>query len=510
MGGETSGPSAPSASGPGRLRRLTRTQFANSLRDLLPGGADVALTDLEPDDQRDGFASVGATYAATSPGGVEKYEAAARAALEAVFADSARRASLFGCTPSAADDACAKTFVSGFGKRAWRRPLSPAEVERWTAVAKAVGASFSDPARGLQHAALGLLTSPHFLYRVELGEEDNGRYRYNAWELASRLSYLFWNTTPDVELLDAAGGGELGSPEGLRKQVTRLLGSDRAKSGIATFASELFALEDLAMVPKDDERATPALREAMAGEVRRMFETRLDPAADLTELFDTTKAFANADLAKIYGIAGVTGSELQPVTLPAGPRAGLLGTGAFLTLHSKDALTSPTSRGLFVREALLCQKVPDPPDGVDTTIKDPPAGVVLTRRELLEGHRTNPSCATCHALFDPIGYAFEAFDWVGAQRDKDSGKAIDTTGLLDGKPFKDARELGGLLRASPDTASCLVRNFFRFASGHREAAGDEADLKAWNAELSRSGNKLVPFLTALASGDTFRNVSPAP
>jgi hypothetical protein len=508
-GGSTGGGSStPAASGPGRLRRLTRAQFANSLRDLLPGGADVALGDLEPDDQRDGFASVGATYAATSPGGVEKYEAAVRAALEPIFADSARRASLFGCSPT--DDSCAQAFISGFGKRAWRRPLTPAEVSRYAAVAKTVGTSFGDPARGLQHAALGLLTSPHFLYRVEIGEEAGGRFRYNAWELASRLSFLFWNTTPDAELLTAAESGQLGSTDGVRKQVTRLLGSERAKSGIATFASELFALDDLLMVPKDDERATPSLREAMAAEVRKLFESRLDPGAELTALFDTDKVFANAELAKIYGLAGVTGTDLQAVTLPAGARAGLLGTGAFLTLHSKDALTSPTSRGLFVREALLCQKVPDPPDGVDTTIKDPPAGVVLTRREMLEGHRTNPSCAGCHALFDPIGYAFESFDWVGASRDKDNGKAIDTTGALDGKAFKDARELGTLLRGHPETAKCLVRNFFRFASGHREAQGDEADIAAWTTELGASGNKLVPFLTALAAGESFRNVSPAP
>ena len=508
-----SNPSAPGASGPGRLRRLTRTQFANTLRDLLPGGANVSLGDLEPDDERDGFASVGATYAATSPNGVEKYETAARAALDAIFADPARRGSLLGCEPggSAVDEGCAKSFVSGFGRRAWRRPLTAVEVERYTALAKTVGTSFGEGAKGLQHAALGLLTSPNFLYRVEIGEAGaGGRFHYTGYELASRLSYLLWNTTPDVELLAAAEAGKLDAADGLREQVTRLLGSDRAKAGIATFAGELFQLDDLAMVPKDDPRATPSLRDAMAGEIRRRFESRLDPTADLTELFDTNQVFVNAELAAIYGISGVTGSDLRPATLPAGPRAGLLGSGAFLTLHSKDAATSPTARGVFVREGLLCQKVPDPPDGVDTTIKDPPAGVVLTRRELLEGHRSNPMCATCHAVFDPLGYAFEAFDWVGAERDKDNGKAIDTTGQIDGKTFKDARELGTILRGMPEVTTCLVRNFFRFAAGHKEAAGDEASIAAWEGELGKASNHLVPFLAALASSDGFRFVSPAP
>ena len=516
-GGSTpGGGSVPgaAASGPGRLRRLTRAQFVNTLRDLLPGGATVALGDLEPDDQREGFASIGASYAATSPNGVEKYETAARAALDAVFADPARRASLFGCTPAAADDDCARSFITGFGRRTWRRPLSSTEVERYLRLSRTVGTSFGDPIKGLQHAALGLLTSPNFLYRVEIGEAaGTGSYRYNGWELASRLSYLLWNTTPDAELLTAAESGSLGGSNGaagLRQQVARLLASDRAKSGISTFASELFALDDIAMVPKDDERATPALRDAMAAEIRRMFESRLDPEADMLELFDSNKVFVNADLAKIYGLSGITGSDLQPATLPAGPRAGLLGTAGFLTLHSKDQATSPTSRGLFVREGILCTKVPDPPDGVDTTIKDPPAGVVMTRRELLEGHRSNPMCATCHAVFDPIGYAFESFDWVGAARDQDMGKPVDTSGEIDGQRFGNARELGAILRKLPATSQCLVRNFFRFASGHSETPADQASLDAWQAEFGQSGNKLVPFLAALASSDAFRLVSAAP
>lgn len=513
--GATNTPAAPLTSGPGRLRRLTRAQFENTLRDLLGNSTfQVAAGDVDPDDTRDGFASIGATYAAISPTGVEQYETVVRAALDGIFADPARKTAFLGCAPAgAADLACARTFINGFGRRAWRRPLTPAELDRHTKVAMTVGASFNDASQGLLHVALGLLTSPNFLYRVELGEPAPGmasRYRYSAWEMASRLSYLFWNTTPDADLLAAAESGALATPAGLKAQVTRLIASDRARGGISAFGSELFDLPSAAAVPKDDMRATPALRAAMQLEVKRLFESRMDPGADLMELFDTSKTFVNADLAAIYGIGGVTGADLVPVTWPAGPRAGLLGTAAFLTIHSKDAATSPTSRGVFVNENILCRDVPAPPDNVDTTIKDPPPGVVQTTRERLDGHRSNPQCAACHAQFDPIGYAFESFDWVGALRDKDQGKPVDTTGNINGMAFKDARELAGILRQLPETRTCLVRNFFRYSAGHVETPANDADIKAWDAAMSGSGNKLTAFLAEIAASDAFRFVSPTP
>jgi hypothetical protein len=507
---------AAASSGPGRLRRLTRAQFENTLRDLLGNPAlAVATGDLDPDDTRDGFASIGATYAAISPTGVEQYETVVRSALDGIFADPARRAAFLGCAPAGvADQACARTFINGFGRRAWRRPLTTAEVDRHTRIAMTVGTSFNDPGQGLLHVALSLLTSPNFLYRVELGEPvpgKSGQFRYSPWEMASRLSYLFWNTTPDADLLAAAESGALGTPAGVKTQVTRLLASERARGGISAFGSELFDLPSAAAVPKDDPRATPALRAAMQLEVKRLFESRMDPGADLLSLFDTTDTFVNADLAALYGLTGVTGSDLVATALPAaGPRAGLLGTAAFLTIHSKDAATSPTSRGVFVNENILCRVIPAAPDNVDTTIKDPPPGMVLTTRERLEGHRSNPQCAACHAQFDPIGYAFEAFDWVGAARDKDQGKPVDTSGNLDGKPFKDARELAGLLRQLPDTRTCLVRNFFRYSAGHVETPANEADIKAWDAVMSGSGNKLTSFLAEIAASDAFRLVSATP
>jgi hypothetical protein len=505
-------PAAPAAAG--RLRLLTRSQLVNSLHDLL---GDVTVSATEADTVAAGFASVGATYTTISPRGVEQYEAAVLGALTPLFADPARRATILGCTPSGVDDqTCVRRFVTDFGRRAWRRPLTNAEVDRYTQLALGAAGTLKDVNAALMHTTSALLASPNFLYRVELGQPDSsagGRYRYTNWEMASRISYLLWNTTPDSGLLTAAEDGKLVTADGVRAEVMRLLSSPRARSGFAgAFGRELMGLDALAEdTPKNDPRFTPTLKAAMAAELNHMFESRLDANADLLDLFDSTTAFANAELATIYGITGITGTTSVTAPLPAGvPRAGLLGTAAFLTLQSKQDATSPTARGKFVREAILCGEVPDPPDNLDTTLKDPPAGLKPTLREHMEMHRANPACASCHTLMDPLGYAFESFDWLGAVRDKDNGKPVDTTGELEGTAFKDAREFVTALRKLPATQDCLLRNIFRYASGHKETASDTAELSTWKTKFDASGHQLVAFLADIAAGDGFRTVSPAP
>jgi hypothetical protein len=504
-------PAAPASSG--RLRLLTRAQIENSLHDLL---GDVTVGTTESDTVAAGFASVGATYTTISPRGVEQYESAVLGALGPLFADAGRRSQILGCTPTGTDDkTCVQRFVTDFGRRAWRRPLTSAEVDRYTQLAMSAAATLKDVNAALMHTTSALLTSPNFLYRVELGVADSsagGRYRYSNWEMASRISYLLWNTTPDTGLLTAAEDGKLVTPDGVRGEVMRLLASPRARSGFAgTFGRELMGLDDLASTPKDDPRFTPTLKTAMTVELNRMFESRLDAKADFLDLFDSSGAFVNAELAAIYGITGVTGTTQVEATLPAGvPRAGILGTAAFLTLQSKQDATSPTARGKFIREAVLCGEVPDPPDNIDTTLKDPPAGLKPTLREHMDMHRSNPACASCHSLMDPLGYAFESFDWLGAARDKDNGKPVDTTGDLEGTKFKDAKEFVVALRKLPGTQDCLVRNIFRYASGHKETDGDATELALWKSKFEATGHQLVAFLADVAASDGFRTVSPAP
>ncbi len=413
------------------------------------------------------------------------------------------------------DQACLRGFLGAFGQRAWRRPLADAEVDRYARLAVDIGTSYGDRMTGVLHALSGLLASPKFLYRAEIGKPDPaaaGRFRFDGWELASRLSYFLWDSGPDAVLFEAARSGALDRPEGVRAQAERLLASPRAAVGLARFGRELMELDKLAESPKPDPRYTPTLQAAMVREIAGLFESRLKPGADLLALLDGEKTFADAELARLYGVAGVTGTSPVEVDLPRTfPRVGVLGTAAFLALTSPQTETSPTSRGVFVNERILCRHVPEPPDNVDTNLPDPPPGAVLTKRERLDGHRGNPACAGCHALFDPIGYAFEHFDWVGGYRTKEpNGKPVDSSGSFEGRAFQNARELAGILRALPDTRSCLVRTLFRVATGHRETDADEPSIAGWDRALGDAGGDLGRVMPELLASDGFRFASPTP
>jgi hypothetical protein len=508
-GGSTTPPGDPPPTGAttaGRLRRLTGAQFRNTVRDLL--GADVTVGDLEPDSLREGFASIGATYNTISARGIEQYDTAVQAVAHTVFADPARRALVLGCQPAGSElERCVRSYLTSFGRRAWRRPLTTEELDDYTKVTLDAAQLLGDANQALEQITGALLTSPHFLYRVELGTPDTGgHYRYSGWELASRMSYFTWNSMPDDELLAAAQAGKLETAEGLRAQAGRLLQSPRARTGFSGgFGRELLWLDALDDAPKNDPRFTPALRTAMETEALRLFESRLDPGSDLMELFVSTKTFVDAGLAGLYGLPKPAGTA--DAQLPAGgPRAGLLGTAAFLSIYSAQDRTSPTARGVFVREKLLCQPMPTPPDNVNITL--PPGN--LTTRQRLEQHRMNDGCRGCHDVFDPVGFAFEDFDWIGAHRDQEGGVPVDTSGNLDDFKFANARELGRHLREMPEVRDCLLENLFRTLNGHLETDADRGTLAAWKTAFERTNRSLPAFVAEVVAQDGFRAVSNAP
>ena len=335
-GPEPGGP--PTTGGPvvaaaGRLRLLTRPQLENSLRDLL---GPIELPPTQQDAATHGFASVSASAVKLTDSGVEQFHGAIRTVLNKLVADPARRGGLTGeCVPaSAGDEACFRKLISGFGRRAWRRPLEQPETDRYTKLAvSAAGALGNDVNQGLIYGFAGLLASPNFLYRVEIGQPDPGagnRYRYSGHELASRMSYFLTGSTPDNELLSAADSGALARADGVRAQVSRLLGSPRGREGLRSYVREFMNLDDFLTRANADEdpRYTASLRAAMAEEVVRLFQSRLDPGSDVMGLFDTGSSFVNAELAAIYGIPGVSGTDLVPVTFPAAASpAGSAGHG---------------------------------------------------------------------------------------------------------------------------------------------------------------------------------------
>jgi hypothetical protein len=505
----------PPGIGPGRMRRLTRPELENSIRDLL---GPALLPKTEQDSLKDGFTSVGATYIVTTDDGVEQYHDALKAVAHDVFSDATLRAKVSGCSPtSVTDTACVRTFAQTFGRRAWRRPIASAEADRYTELGRSAAEALGDPHAALQYVALGMLESPNFLYRVEIGEPDpaqGGRYRYSGYETASRLSFLLWNTTPDDTLLSAADAGTLDTAQGIRDQTARLLGNaERARAGIGNYARELMELESFLTKAGDDPRYTDTLRAGMAAEVTRLFEDRLDPTADALDIFDTTRTFVNGELAALYGIPGITGPDGKVATLPSNiPRAGLLGTGLFLAKTSKIDIheTSLTARGVFINEQILCRDVPPPPDNVDTTLHPKP-DKPETKRQMMEEHRTNAFCASCHGSFDPLGDAFEDFDWIGAHRTAEpNGLKVDTTGTFDGFAYANSKELVAHLRTLPEVQACFLNHIFRYANGHKETKSDKSVLDDWNTRFTNANHNLPSFLADIAASDEFRYVSVAP
>lgn len=509
----------------GVLRRLTAQQYASSVSDLL--GPRITVPAVEADAaSEDEFTltSVAASSVVTSPRAVDQFDAAARALAQQVFADPAGRAAFAGCTPASGTDPCVRRFLTTFGRRAWRRNLTDEELGRYAAAVAATAQNSGDPWRGLEVATAALLASPHFLYRVELGVPAGGapgtRRVLTDDELATRLSYTLWDTTPDVALLDAAGRGDLlKRPEVLRANVERLLGSPRARAPLLAFFSEWLGTagldkNGLIKEPTAYPAATKTLARAMYQEIEALVADLVFDArgADLLSLYDTRRTFVTAELARLYGLpdgAVPAGDRPAPVTLPDGARGGFLTSGAFLALNARASSTSPTLRGMFLRERLLCRPVPAPPDNVDTTLPPPAPGKVETMRERLTRHMADPTCAACHRVLDPPGLALENFDALGRFRATDSGRPLDVSGDLEGQPFDGPQGLAALMRASPDAAACFRRQLVQYLTGsHDHGAADSmaAELAgAWKA----AGGQLRPFLVDLASGELFRTVEVA-
>lgn len=499
-----------SPSGPTGLRLLTPTQYRNSVIDVLGDVAAPAVGQWR--------SSLAAAQGGVAAAGVEDYEAAALTVTAAVFGDPEARVGLTGCTPAAsAGDPCVAQVITMLGRRAWRRPLTADEVARYAEVAASVAALLGgDPWLGLQYAVAGLLQSPNFVYRVELGtpvSPDDPLYvRLDGYELASRLSYLVWNTTPDDALLDAAAAGELDGEAGIGVQVDRLFASPRAQDGVIQLFVDMYDLDALLSLQKDAlllPAFTPTIGPAMRAEMVHVIADTVLVQRDYRRLFDTVTGFVDAELAAHYGVEAPPGGEFAPVSLPD-TRGGLLTLAGFLAINSGEASTSPTKRGLTARRVLMCQTVPPPPPGVEAELPEPGDDEHKTKREQLEAHVNDPTCASCHQFTDPIGLALEHFDALGGFRATDQGLTIDPSGELDGRAFADAVELGGLVAEHPAIGYCVVRNLYRYATGHIEQADEEPMITLLVTALTENGHDLSTAVDALARSEGFRHATLSP
>lgn len=494
------------------LKRLTTQQYLHSVHDLF--GAGVVVTEsLEPDTEVNGLYAVGSSVATVSAWGVEQYESAAFSIATQAMADTTIRGSLVPCEPaSVVDDACARTALTTLGRRVWRRPLTEGELDALVAISGTAATTVGTFEDGLVYGIAGLLQSPNFLYRVELGEPDPADStvrRYTDWEMATRLSYTLWDTTPDDTLLDAAAAGELTTDEGLAAQVDRMIADERTRQGLENFFSEMFSLYDL-----DDLNKDPTVYVHMSDEVgvSAREQTLLDldtlvfeEDGDYRTLLTGTSTHLDRKLAAIYDVPAPAREGFGETTLPTeGGRRGLLGQVSFLALAAHPTATSPTRRGMFVREVLLCQDVPPPPANLNTSIPEPSAESV-TMRDRLEIHLQDEYCASCHRLTDYIGLGLENFDGLGSWRDTEGGETIDASGDLDGVAFKDAWELASVIGQHPNIGPCLTRTLYQYSHARAYDGEVDGDMVDWHAEgFDENGFRVLPLLRDLVTGPAFR------
>ena len=511
----TAAPAPPP--GPLAMRRLTEAQYRASIADVL--GADLAIAGrFEPDNRRDGLLAVGASFVSVTGAGFEQYDALARGIAEQALAAGHRQA-LMPCVPAGqVDDACVAEFVRTIGGRLLRRPLHEAEVAPRVALAAAGAAALGDFHAGLERALASLLLSPEFLFRVEEGEADPeraDRQRLSSATMAARLSYLLWNTTPDDELLAAAANDELIDDDGLTRQVDRLLASPRLADAVRALFSDLYGFEEIEQgLVRKDPALFPAFSQALidAGReqtLRVIVDHLLDHDGDYRELFTTRTAFMTRSLGLLYQVPVPLPSGWASYEFPAdGPRAGLLTHVSLLALRSHPGRSSPTLRGKFVREVLLCQDVPPPPGDIDFSEFAEEGGENRrTARDRLTVHVANEVCAGCHSLMDPIGLAFEQLDGIGVYRESENGATIDPSGQLDGEAFADARGLGEVLARHPGLGPCFVDGLYRYAVGRDLVPGERELVAELSARFERDGYRLRDMLRAIALSDAFRSAS---
>jgi hypothetical protein len=411
--------------------------------------------------------------------------------------------------------ACARESLRRFVRRAFRRPPTAAELaelERFFEQARAEG----DPIEaGLRLALTAALLSPHFLFRVELDAEPTSLvpHRLGDFELATRLSYFLWSSTPDDELLALAEAGVLQRDEVLKKQVGRMLADPRAESLLDSFAAQWLALRaldtaapDPVRYPAFSEPLRAALREETRRYLREFFPLVGSRELGLRELPSAPFTFVDRDLARYYGLTSPgSAGGFEQVALEATPRRGLLTQGSVLLMTSYPDRTSPVRRGKWVLEQLLCAPPPPPPPDVIGSFGEGRGKGTLRQR--LEEHRSRPECAGCHRLMDPIGFAFERFDAIGRLRGTDSGMAIDDSGELpDGQRFAGAAELSGVLSRDPRFVRCTVEKLMTYALGRApEPAVDAQRLEALYAALEPEGSTLRTLIERLVLDEAFRS-----
>jgi hypothetical protein len=504
------------SSAPTPLLLLTRAQYLSTLGSLFGSvvpNLDSALGASDSTQITDGeVATFGLVQANIDLTTLTSYQTAAEVVAAAVVASSATLATLVPCATGAAKRDCAATFVSAFGTRAYRAPLTdPADIARHMTLYDA-GAKVSD-AHGIELVLRGILQSPRFLYRVEVGSGQAGpsAVHLSDYEVAARLSYVLWGAPPDAALTQAAASGALETSAQVSAQLTRMIQDPKGQGLLRGFLESMIELPGLPSAVKDptvypEWSSVATLPASMQGQADAFFgDVLANQGGTLSALLTSSTVFVNKDLAGYYGTTG--GDTFQSLALPAGKASGLLTLPAFLTLMAKPNEPWPIYRGEFVRETLLCQQLPPPPPNVP---KPPPVEAGVSIRQQLSEHETNPACSGCHLMMDPIGFGFDNYDGLGRLQTMDGNQPIDVSGDVEGSlatdidgTFDGVADLAHKLATSTQVRQCVARQWFRYTMSRYEQDADDCSMKSIDDAFHAANDSLNALPAALVQSDAF-------
>jgi uncharacterized protein DUF1592/uncharacterized protein DUF1588/uncharacterized protein DUF1595/uncharacterized protein DUF1587/uncharacterized protein DUF1585 len=498
------------------LRRLTNAEYLNTVSDLLGDVSGLNL-DFAVELTTEGYPFLNnAGVQQTPPELAHQYLNAA----EKIAADTVtnRLSKVLTCDPVAAGELpCAKTFISAFASKAFRRPVDADQSQALLSVWQ-VGRDTGDFKMGVQSVITAVLQMPEFLYRFEMSPASGSQklIPLDGWDMATRLSYLLWNTGPDDALIAAAQAGKLTTAADVSAQVMRMMNEPRAREMVLRFHDQWLQLANIGSLEKDPmvyPKFSPAVATAMQQEVRSIVDAVVFQGdGKIGGLFTAPYTFLNDALGKFYGVSGLgpTFTRVDQTTLGMRPAAGILTAGGLLAAHADRNNTSPTKRGIFVREALLCEGLPPPPP--NAVIVPPVTKPNQTRRQAMIDHVTNTTCAACHVMMDPIGFGFEGFDASGAWRTIENGQPIDASGTIMGSDvagtFNGPVELAAKLATSNEALSCLATQWFRFAFGRDVGAtpGDKCALTQLHDALQQGGALALVRAIPLTAPFLYRKV----
>lgn len=495
------------------VRRLTESEYRHTIADVFGNGIEINAR-FEPERREEGLLAIGSGLLALSASGVEQYFNLARAISEQALSGDLRDQAV-GCKPedpAKPDEACARQFVTRYGELLFRRPLTEAEIRARLDAAASGAEQSGDFYTGLKVALTSLLAAPEFLFRVETGEPDPehpGQLRLDAYTKAARLSFLFWDTTPDDELLEAARNGALHTEDGLNAQISRLASSPKFEQGVRAFFADMLQLDGIANIVKDPT-IYPKYNQSVAdGAKEQMLRTvvglLIDQERDYRDLFTSNDTYLNRTLAAVYKVPFASDQDWAPYTFEeSSERAGIFSEIAFLAAFAHPGSSSPTRRGIKLYEIFMCKPTPDPPANIDfSKVKDSTEGTVRGR---LIDHMENTGCAFCHRRTDPPGLALEHFDGLGQLRQFENGNLIDVSAEIQGKEIEGARGLGELLHDNPQIPKCLVRNVFAYGVGRKTDHRDESYLEDQTASFAADGYRFPELMRQIAASSGFFEV----